>query len=226
MTELYEPPSRRDENVLLPREQSVSAKKRRKTHAQLQNEFFRNVQCGSPQHANSVATSILSPNPQRIRRRKTHQELWQEVFPNGPEPDITVALASPVQELPIFTQTSSLVRSRSATVVRTQPTVGISRTPSLRPSPLTPAPPMPQPRRMRAMSRATVRPTAEAEPSTRTKQIVNSFLSHPAEENPSDKENFPISMPRSQVRLFELDRPYSGSTVQRTAHVLTHSDGE
>jgi len=164
-------------------------------------------------------------DPYRIKQRKTHQELWQEVFPNGPEPHVPPALASPVPELPTFSrsQTSRLGRSRSATVVRTQPAIGISRTPSLRssqPSPLTQAPATHLPGRMRAMSRATVRRTGEAEPSISAKPISSSFLSRSAEGNPSDKEN---SMASSQVRG-ELALQRSGSVVHRTAHMLTHPD--
>jgi len=190
----------------------------RKTLAQLHNEAFRS--------ANSNSILILSPASHPVKRRKTHQQLWQEVFPNGSKPDVPPALASPVSKLPTFNQASRLGRSRSASIVRSQPAIGISRTASLRsiqPSPPTPAPAAPRPGRMRAMSRATVRPTVVAEPSTRTQEISLSFLPPSIEENQADKENSPPSVPPSQVRRLSV-RPRSGSIVQRTAHMLTHPD--
>lgn len=205
------------EGVLSER-QGVSVKKSHKTHVQLYNEVFRSVAGYNPH---------LSHKPQHAKRRKTHQELWQEVYPSGPEPDVPLALASPVSELPIFNQAPRLGRSRSASIVRTQPATGILRTPSLRssqPIPPNPAPPASLPGRMRAMSRATVRPTVELEPSTRTNQVSLSFLSRSVEDHPSDKENSSISMRPSQVR--QPVHPRSGSIVQRTAHMLTHPDGE
>ena len=202
----------------------------RKTHAQLYNEAFRGVPGDTPQHTNPNSISILPPNLHAVKRRRTHQQLWQEVFPNGPRPEVPPALASPVSELPIFNQAPRLGRSRSASIVRSQPVIGISRTPSLRslqPSPLTPAPAAPLPGRMRAMSRATVRPTVNAEPSTRIRELALSSLSRSVEEHPSDKENSPPSVPPSQVRhVFEPVRARSGSVVQRAAHMLTHPDGK
>ena len=192
----------------------------RKTHAQLHNEAFRS--------ANTNSISILSSTSRPVKRRKTHRQLWQEVFPNGFKPDVPPPLASPVSELPTFNQASRLGRSRSASIVRSQPAIGISRTPSLRsiqPSPPTPALAAPPSGRMRAMSRATVRPTVDAEPSTRTQEISLSFLSTSIEENTADKENSPPSVPPSQVRRLSV-RPRAGSIVQRTAHMLAHADGK
>jgi len=215
---------------VLSQEQSVSVKEPRKAHVRLYNEVFRSVWGDNPQRASLNAIPILTPNQHRVEQRKTHQELWQEVFPNGPEPDVPPALASPVSELPTFNQASRLGRSRSASIVRTQPAIGISRTSSLRssqPSPPTPTPVAPLPGRMRAMSRATVRPTTDAEPSTRTQQTSLSFLSRSVEKSPSDEEDLSVSMPPSQIRrLFEPVHSRSGSIVQRTAHMLTHPDGE
>lgn len=214
---------------VLSQGQGVSVKKPRKTHVQLYNEVFQSATGYNPQQVDPNIISVLSHNPQRVKQRKTHQELWQEVCPNGPEPDVPLELASPVMELPTFYQAPRLGRSRSASIARTQPTTGILRTPSLRssqPSPPNPAPPASLPGRMRAMSRATVRPTLDAEPSTRTTQVSLSFLSRSVEDDPSDQENSYVSMRPSQVRRqFEPTHPRSGSIVQRTAHMLTHPDG-
>ena len=184
----------------------------------------------NPQQVVPDVMSILSHKPRRAMRRKTHQGLWQEVYPNGPEPDVPLELASPVSELPTFSQAPRLGRSRSASIVRTQPATGILRTPSLRssqPIPPNPAPPASLPGRMRAMSRATVRPTIDLEPSTRTNQVSLSFLSRSVEDNSPDKENSSVTMRPSQVRRqFEPIHPRSGGIVQRTAHMLTHPDGE
>ncbi len=218
---------------VLSQGQGVSVKKPRKAHVQLFNEVFQSVAGYNPQQADPNIMSILSHTPLRVKQRKTHQEPWQEACPNGPEPDVALALASPLAELPTFYQAPRLGRSRSASIARTQPTTGILRTPSLRssqplpPNPAPPAPPASLPGRMRAMSRATVRPTIDAEPSTRTKQVSLSFLSRSVEDDPSDKENSSVSMRPSQVRRqFEPTHPRSGSIVQRTAHMLTHPDGE
>jgi len=195
----------------------------RKTHVQLHNQAFRGVPGDSPQHTNPNAISILPPNPHPVKRRKTHQQLWQEAFPNGPEPDVPPALASPVSELPTFNQASRLGRSRSASIVRSQPAIGVSRIPSLRslqPSPATPAPGTPLPGRMRAMSRATVRPIVDTELPTRRQQVPHSFLPRSLEETLSDKENSPGSVTPSQVHR------RSGSIVQRAAHMLTHPEGK
>lgn len=213
---------------VLSQGQGVYVKKPRKTHVQLYNEVSGGIAGYKPQQVDSSIISILSHNLHRVKQRKTHRELWLEVHPKGAEPD---ALASPVSELPTFNQAPRLGRSRSASIARTQPATGISRTPSLRSSqPLSPspAPPASLPGRMRAMSRATVRPTVDAEPSTsRTRQVSLSFLSRSAEEHPSDKENSSVSMRPSQIRRqFEPTHPRSGSIVQRTAHMLTHPDGE
>lgn len=210
-----------------PQGQSDPVKRPRKTHVQLYNEVFRSVLRDDPQQANLNAVLVLPPNPHSVKRKKTHQALWREVFPNGPERDVPPALASPVPELPTINQTPRLGRSRSATITRTQPAIGVSRIPSLRlsqPPPPIPAPPASLPGRMRAMSRATVRPTVDAEPSTRTRQISLSFLSRSTEENPLGKENSSVSTPPSQAR--RLVRPPSESIVQRTAHILTQLDGE
>ena len=217
--------------MLAVKGQGVSVKKPRKTHVQLSDEVFRSVAGYNPQQVDPDFISILSHRPQRARRRKTHQELWQEVYPNGPEPDVPLEEASLVSELPTFNQAPRLGRSRSASIVRTQPATGILRTPSLRSSqpipPTNPAPPASLPGRMRAMSRATVRPTVDLEPSTRTNQVSLSFLSRSVEDHAPDKENSSVSMRPSQVRRqFEPVHPRSGSIVQRTAHMLTHPDGE
>src|SRR5882757_11587081 len=82
--------------------QGVSVKEPRKTHVQLYNEVFQSVTGYNPQQVDPNVVSTLSHNPQRVKQRKTHQELWQEVCPNGPEPDVPPALASPVTELPTF----------------------------------------------------------------------------------------------------------------------------
>jgi hypothetical protein len=208
--------------------QGVSVKKVRKTHVALFNEVFRSVGWDGPQQADPNVTSTHPPKPRRVQRRKTHQELWQEVCPNGPEPDAPPALASPVSELPTFNQASRLGRSRSASIAQTQPGIGISQTPSLRssqPPSLIPTPLASLPGRMRAMSRATVRPTVDAGPSTKTKQVSLSFLSRSVEENTSDKENSSVSMGPSQVRRpLEPVGPRSGGIVQRTAHMFAHAD--
>jgi len=207
---------------VLSQEQGISMKKPRKFHVQLHNEVFRKVGSGSPQQADPKVTSMLPPNPHRIKRRKTHQELWQEACPNVPKSDVSSALVSPVSELPTFNQTPRLGRSRSGSIARTQPAIGVSRTPSQRspqPSPPNLAPPASLPGRMRAMSRATARPAIGAEPSTRTERVSLSFLSRSVEENPSDKENSSVSMQPTHTRR-------SGSIVQRAAHMLTHPDGE
>jgi len=220
---VIEPPSKQG--------QGVSVKKSRKTHVQLYNEVFRNVVGYNSPHVDPNVISILSHNLHRVKQRKTHQELWREACPNGPKPDVPSALASPVSELPTFNQAPRLGRSRSASIARTQPSIGISRIPSLRssqPLPTNPAPPAALPGRMRAMSRATVRPTVDAEPSTRTNQISLSLLSRSAEDHASDKENPFVSTRPSQVRRqFEPHHPRSGSIVQRTAHMFeTHPGGE
>jgi hypothetical protein len=223
---VIEPPSK----GVLSQGQGVSVKKPRKTHFQLYNEVFRSATGYNSQQVDPSIISILSHNAHRVKQRKTHQELWREVCPNGPEPDVPPALASPVSELPTFSQAPRLGRSRSGSITRIQPATGIPRTPSLRssrPLPPTPAPPASLPGRMRAMSRATVRPTVHAEPSTGTKQVSLSFLSRSAEDHPSDKENSSTSRQPSQVRRqFEPAHLRSGSIVQRTAHMLTHPDGE